>query len=246
MKFKNLLTGVLAAAMLATAAAGCAPTPEGGGNDAPYADLKVSVSGGEIRGTETADGSVAVFKGIPYAAAPLGDLRFKSPKPVTEWEGELDCTLWGSCALQNTPNTTGGIWTEEFQPDLNADHYRSGKVLSEDCLYLNVWSSYKVYENKPVLVYIHGGAYNTGGSSAAIFDGTNVAKEDVVYVSINYRLGYLGFMATEALAAENDGAGNYGILDQIAALKWVKTNISAFGGNPENVTVKGSLRARAR
>lgn len=239
MKFKNLLTGVLAAAMLATAATGCAPTPEGGGNDAPYADLKVSVSGGEIRGTETADGSVAVFKGIPYAAAPVGDLRFKSPKPVTEWEGELDCTLWGSCALQNTPNTTGGIWTEEFQPDLNAEHYRSGNVFLEDCLYLNVWSSYKVYENKPVLVYIHGGAYNTGGSSAAIFDGTNVAKEDVVYVSINYRLGYLGFMATEALAAEIDGAGNYGILDQIAALKWVKSNIAAFGGNPENVTVMG-------
>lgn len=244
MKLKHLLLGVLSVAVL-TATVGCTPSEQnpGPGKDdkktAPYADLKVTVEGGDIRGTETVEKDVAIFKGIPYAAAPVGDLRFRSPQPVTSWDGELDCTLWGSCALQNTPNITGGIWTEEFQPDLNPEHYRDGKVFDEDCLYLNVWTSTAVYENKPVLVYIHGGGYNTGGSSAEVFDGTNVAKSDVVYVSINYRLGYLGWMATKALQAENDGAGNYGLLDQIAALKWVKQNIKQFGGNPENITVMG-------
>lgn len=240
MKIKSLLLSFLLVGLVASAGCVVNTPPEGEvPGVAPYVDVKVTVAGGDIRGTETKEKDVAVFKGIPYAAAPVGDLRFKSPQPVTPWQNELDCSLWGSCALQNTPNTTGGIWTAEFQPDLNPEHYRNGEVFSEDCLYLNVWSSYKTFENKPVLVYIHGGAYNTGGSSAEIFDGANIARRDVVYVSINYRLGYLGFMATNNLKAENDGAGNYGILDQIAALKWVKNNIEVFGGNPENVTVMG-------
>ena len=240
MKIKNLLLSFLLAGLVVAVGSGCTPPHEDDGPAAaPYADMKVTVEGGKIRGTETENKDVAVFKGIPYAAAPIGDLRFKSPQPVVPWENELDCSLWGSCALQNTPNTAGGIWTAEFQPDLNPEHYRNGEIFSEDCLYLNVWSSYKTYENKPVLVYIHGGAYNTGGSSAEIFDGANIARHDVVYVSINYRLGYLGFIATKNLKAENDGAGNYGILDQIAALKWVKNNINVFGGDPENVTVMG-------
>lgn len=241
MKLFNILLGTLLVAA-STVAISCAPeNPDDKKptSDAPYADLKISLDDGDIRGTENADGDVAIFKGIPYAAAPVGDLRFRSPKPVTPWEGELDCTLWGSCALQREPQTSGGLWVQEFQPDLNAEHYRGGQVFSEDCLYLNVWTSTAVYKNKPVLVYIHGGGYNNGGSTSEVFDGTNVAKADVVYVSINYRLGYLGFMATDALKEENDGGGNFGILDQIEALKWVKENIAEFGGDPDNVTVMG-------
>ncbi len=182
MKIKNLLLSFLLVGLVVAVGSGCTPPHEDDGPAAaPYADMKVTVEGGKIRGTETENKDVAVFKGIPY-------LRFKSPQPVVPWENELDCSLW---------------------------------------------------ENKPVLVYIHGGAYNTGGSSAEIFDGANIARHDVVYVNINYRLGYLGFMATKNLKAENDGAGNYGILDQIAALKWVKNNVKVFGGDPENVTVMG-------
>ena len=118
MKIKNLLLSFLLAGLAAAVGCGGTPPAEGDGHDvAPYAGMKVTVSGGKIRGTETEEKDVAVFKGIPYAAAPVGDLRFKSPQPVVPWGNELDCSLWGSCALQNTPNTTGGIWTAEFQPD---------------------------------------------------------------------------------------------------------------------------------
>lgn len=198
----------------------------------------VSVSGGVVAGTESVDGEVAVYKGIPYAAPPVDGLRWRAPQPVEPWEGELDCTVWGANALQGDA-AVFSYWTEEFIQDTNPSHYRGGVVYSEDCLTLNIWSSYAVTENKPVIVFIHGGGYNTGGASCEVYDGEKVARSGAVFVSIQYRVGALGYMATPALINEGQGAGNFGLLDQIAALKWVNENISKFGGNPENVTVFG-------
>lgn len=202
--------------------------------------LSVTVEGGIVRGKASEDGKTAIFKGIPYAAPPTGELRWKAPRPVKAWEGELDCTLWGANALQGDA-TVFSYWTEEFVQDTDPTHYRDGIVYSEDCLTLNVWSSYAVTKDKPVLVFIHGGGYNSGGAPCEIYDGENLALEDVVFVSIQYRVGALGYLATEALISEeeNSGAGNYGLLDQIAALKWVQNNIGEFGGDPSNVTVFG-------
>ncbi|MBO5328275.1 MAG: carboxylesterase family protein [Clostridia bacterium] len=200
----------------------------------------VSVSGGQISGTTSEDGSVAIYKGVPYAAAPVGDLRWKAPQDVVAWEGVKDCSLWGANAVQGDA-TTFSYWTKEFIQDVNPAHYQNGVVYSEDCLILNIWSSSAVTENKPVLVFIHGGGYNTGGASCPVYDGVNIAKQNVVFVSIQYRVGVFGYLATEALKneKENSGTGNYGLLDQIKALSWVQENISTFGGDPSNVTVMG-------
>lgn len=231
---------VALAAMVLIAAvfAGCNVNEQ---EKAEYAqNLTVSVTGGRVTGVKNGDGTAAIYKGIPYAAAPVGSLRWKAPQPVEEWEGELDCSLWGANALQGDA-TVFSYWTEEFVQDTDPEHYRGGVVYSEDCLTLNVWSSYAVTENKPVLVYIHGGGYNSGGAPCEVYDGGNIALKDVVFVSIQYRVGALGYLATDALINEdkNGGAGNYGLLDQIAALKWVQENIKTFGGNPLNVTVMG-------
>lgn len=237
MRFKGLLALGILAALTPAVFAGCThKEPE-----AEYANsLTVSVTGGKIKGASDADGRVAIFKGIPYAAAPVGDLRWKAPQEVEEWDGDLDCTLWGANALQGNASVFS-YWTEEFVQDTNPSHYRGGVVYSEDCLTLNIWSSYKVTKNKPVLVYIHGGGYNSGGASCEVYDGASIAKRDVVFVSIQYRVGALGYMATKSLIEENENAssGNYGLLDQIAALGWVKENIRTFGGDPDNVTVMG-------
>lgn len=235
-----LLAGlVLIAAVFAGCGASCAERIEI--PPSAYAvTLSLNVTGGVVKGVKNADETVAIYKGIPFAAPPVGDLRWKAPQPVKEWEGELDCSLWGANALQGDASVFS-YWTEEFIQDTDPSHYRDGVVYSEDCLTLNVWSSYAVTENKPVLVYIHGGGYNSGGASCEIYDGTNIALKDVVFVSIQYRVGALGYMATNALIEEdeNGSAGNYGLLDQIAALKWVQENIKSFGGNPANVTVMG-------
>ncbi len=238
MRIRNLLLGVLIAA--SAVAAGCTVN-EQKKETAEYAEnLTVSVTGGKVTGVKTEDEKAAVYKGIPFAAPPVGELRWKAPQPVSEWEGELDCSLWGANALQGDASVFS-YWTEEFVQDVDPAHYRNGIIYSEDCLTLNVWSSYGVTQNKPVLVYIHGGGYNSGGAACEVYDGLNVALKDVVFVSIQYRVGALGYMATDALKAENENgsAGNYGLLDQIEALKWVQENIKTFGGNPENVTVMG-------
>ncbi|MBE7088442.1 MAG: carboxylesterase family protein [Clostridiales bacterium] len=200
----------------------------------------VTVSGGQISGLANSDGSVAIYKGVPYAAAPVGDLRWKAPQEVEEWEGVKDCSLWGANAIQGEA-TTFSYWTKEFVQDVNPANYQNGVVYSEDCLSLNIWSSTQVTKDKPVLVYIHGGGYNSGGAACPVYDGENIAKQGVVFVSIQYRVGVFGFLATEALQSEqeNSGAGNYGILDQIKALEWVQDNIKTFGGDPTNVTIMG-------
>ena len=191
-----------------------------------------TVEGGKIRGVETETEGVYSFKGIPYAASPVGENRWKAPQPVEPWDGVKDCSKFGPSAMQ-TQQKPAGTFTEEF---IIADT----ENYSEDCLTLNVWSDSKG-KNKPVLVYVHGGAWAAGGSSCPVYDGEYLASQGIVYVSINYRLGIFGwFASTELLEESDDGStGNYGFLDIIQALKWVQKNIAVFGGDKSNVTVMG-------
>jgi para-nitrobenzyl esterase len=199
----------------------------------------VTVDGGEIVGTSSKDKQITIYKSIPFAAAPIGDLRWKAPQPVEPWNGILACTEYSNYAYQQ-PAAPLGPYTAEFRPDLDT-------VPSEDCLYLNVWTKRVAAEKRPVIVYIHGGGNTSGSSGMFAYEGENVARKDVVFVSINYRLGIFGFMAHPELSAESEDrvSGNYGILDQIAALNWVKNNIEKFGGDPDNVTVAGQSAGSA-
>lgn len=198
----------------------------------------VEVSGGKISGLLNESKDVAIYKGVPYAASPVGALRFCAPQDVTPWDGVKDCSLWGANAMQGDASVFS-YWTKEFIQDTDPSHYQNGVVYSEDCLTLNIWSSTAVTKDKPVLVYIHGGGYNTGGASCPVYDGEYMAEQGVVFVSVQYRVGVLGYLATDALTKEADGAGNYGLLDQIKALEWVNENIENFGGDPDNVTIMG-------
>jgi para-nitrobenzyl esterase len=192
-------------------------------------DPVVTVAGGQVRGRSLAAG--AVFKGVPYAAPPVGDLRWREPMPVKPWSGVRDAGEYGApCA----------------QMDANWNH-TDAQQGAEDCLFVNIWTpEWPVKSRLPVMFWIHGGA-NMGGSSGspashrALFDGERLASRGVVLVTINYRLGLFGFFAHPELTAESahHASGNYGILDQVAALKWVHANIARFGGDPGNVTVFG-------
>jgi para-nitrobenzyl esterase len=186
----------------------------------------VKVDGGIISGTET-DG-VRSYKGIPYAAPPVGDLRWKAPQPVVAWQGVRDGSSFGAeCPQAPYPSTSMYFTPPQKQ--------------SEDCLCLNVWTASKPGELRPVMVWIHGGALTRGSGSLAAYDGTALAKKGVVLVTINYRLGPLGYLAHPELTAESPrhSSGNYGLLDQIAALQWVRKNIAGFGGDPGKVTIFG-------
>lgn len=193
----------------------------------------ITTDKGKIEGTYNADETIRIFKGIPYAAPPLGDLRWKAPRPAQSWEGVRRADDFSASPIQNKPEPFY-CWTEEF--------IAKPEPLSEDCLYLNVWTSAKSPKDKQaVFVWIYGGGLVSGSSNCAIYDGEEMAKQGVVFVSINYRVGVLGFMAHPELSAASDykASGNYGFLDQIAALQWVQNNISAFGGDPDNVTIAG-------
>lgn len=196
-----------------------------------YAQQKenvVQVEGGKISGTSSNDGSINIYRGIPFAAPPVGELRWKAPQPLQPWSGVLDCTKFSASPMQAKP-VPFSMWSEEF--------LIPSEPISEDCLYLNVWTGSKPKKSKrPVLVWIYGGGFSSGGSACPIYDGEALAKEGVVFVSINYRVGVFGFFAHPDL---NEPSGNFGLLDQIAALKWVKKNIAAFGGDPEQVTIAG-------
>lgn len=185
----------------------------------------VRAPAGAVRGVE-ADG-LRVFKGVPYAAAPVGALRWKPPAEAPSWTGVRDALDYGPACWQPKPRA-GSIYASPL------------KAFSEDCLSLNVWTPDRA-ERAPVLVWIHGGSLIGGSSSEGLYDGAALAKQGVVVVSINYRLGVLGYLAHPELSAEspNHVSGNYGLLDQIAALKWVRRNIAAFGGDSANVTIAG-------
>jgi para-nitrobenzyl esterase len=193
----------------------------------------VQTSNGKIQGIANTEKTVHIFKGIPFAAPPVANLRWKAPQAVQNWKDIKQCTTFSASPIQNKPQPFF-CWSEEF--------IAKPEPLNEDCLYLNVWSTMQSKAAKqPVFLWIYGGGLSSGSANCAIYDGEEMAKKGVVFVSINYRVGVLGFMAHPELSKEsgNNSSGNYGILDQIAALKWVQKNISAFGGDPNNVTIAG-------
>ncbi|WP_040761579.1 carboxylesterase/lipase family protein [Spirosoma panaciterrae] len=193
----------------------------------------VKVEGGQISGTLNKDGDVHIFRGIPFAAPPVGDLRWKAPQPVKPWSGVRQCNAFGASPMQGTPNPFGP-WSAEF--------LIPKEPISEDCLYLNVWSgANSSSEKRPVLVWIYGGGFNSGGAGCAIYDGEATAKKGIIFVSANYRVGPFGFFAHPELTKESPhhASGNYGLMDQVAALQWVRKNIAQFGGDPNNVTIAG-------
>jgi para-nitrobenzyl esterase len=185
----------------------------------------VRAPAGGVRGK--AKGDLNIFRGLPYAAAPSGKLRWMPPLAAPIWRGVRDATRFGPACYQPKPRVSS-IYAD---PPAN---------MSEDCLSLNIWTSAH-NRNAPVMVWIHGGSLTGGAGSETLYDGTALANRGLVVVSINYRLGVLGYLAHPGLSAESPDrvSGNYGLLDQIEALRWVKRNISVFGGNPGNVTIAG-------
>ena len=191
------------------------------------------IESGLISGTKDSKSDVVSFKGIPFAAPPVGDLRWKAPQSAKSWNGVKECKTFSASAMQSTPMPFS-MWTAEF--------IAPAEPLSEDCLYLNVWTAAKSSsEKRPVIVFIHGGAFTSGSGSVPVYDGTAMAQKGVVFVTINYRVGIFGFFSHPELSKESVSktSGNYGLLDQIEALKWVKKNIAAFGGDPNRVAIAG-------
>ena len=222
---RKLLVLVLAAGVMACAAAEQAEQAAATG--------AVAVEGGLVAGVPAGgDGSVRMFGSIPYAAPPLGERRWLPPQPVEAWDGVRDgSALPPACIQPSLPVPPGE------EPFFGAGSTR----MEEDCLYLNVWSAAAAGDAAPVLVWIHGGGLFVGDGSMVANDGTALASRGVVVVTINYRLGALGYL-THALLREESGhsaSGNYGLLDQVAALQWVQRNIEAFGGDPGRVTIFG-------
>lgn len=204
-----------AALLLPTGAAAAGPT--------------VTISSGAISGTSKP--GLQVFLGIPYARPPVGDRRWRVPEPAAKWQGVRAATSFAPSCMQANP-VPFGPYTASFI---------SSPRLSEDCLYLNVWAPAKAAGKRPVYFFVHGGAYQGGGADIAAYDGAALARKGAVVVTINYRLGLFGFLAHPELSKESPygTSGNYGLLDTIEALRWVRSNISRFGGDPAKVTIAG-------
>jgi para-nitrobenzyl esterase len=206
-----------------------APPPKGAGEAEAHA---VRVETGWLSPAPGAERGSSAFLGIPFAAPPIGALRWRPPEPASPWQGVRRAAAFSrNCPQQLRRSLLP--WTEEYMP-------RNGA--SEDCLALNVWTrATSADERLPVLVFIHGGGYTSGSGDVLLYDGESLAARGVVVVTANYRLGVFGFLAHPALTRESphQASGNYGLLDQIAALKWVQRNIAAFGGDPDRVTVAG-------
>lgn len=201
----------------------------------PAKNPVLTTESGLIRGVETATDGVIVYKGIPYAAPPVGDLRWREPQPPQPWTGVKSADTFGAAAVQSD-QPVGSFYQKEF--------FRMGDpVRSEDCLYLNIWTpaAGNPEAKLPVAMWIHGGAYIQGYGHEVEFDGEAFARRGVILVTVNYRLGILGFLAHPLLSAESPHgvSGNYGILDQRAALAWLRRNIGEFGGDPDRITVFG-------
>ena len=196
----------------------------------------VKVDGGKILGVETSIEGVYVFKGVPYAAPPIGNRRWKEPQPVIPWDGVRPADDFSAAAVQDPHIGNSNPYNSEF-------FFQGDPPFSEDCLYLNVWTPAPGERSRklPVAIWIHGGAYTGGWGFEPEMDGKVWGSKDVILVTINYRLGIFGFLAHPLLSEESEHgvSGNYGILDQIAAVKWVHDNITAFGGDPNNITIFG-------
>jgi para-nitrobenzyl esterase len=227
---------------LAVACSGAAPVPPGSPSP-PAAPpfTAVSVESGQLSGVAGEDPSITVFKGIPYAAPPVGDLRWRPPQPPPTWAGVRSASSFGKSCMQELRRSLLP-WTEEFM--LRND-------VSEDCLTLNLWVPATAPGNPsaplPVLVYLHGGAFNSGSGEVLLYDGEGLAQRGIIVVTLNYRLGVFGFFCHPELSGESPehSCGNYGLLDQISALEWVQRNIAAFGGDSGNITVAGQSAGAA-
>lgn len=178
---------------------------------------------------------VEAYLGVPYAAPPIGPLRWRVPAPATPWTGQRDATRFGAACYQGVASPWGP-YTQEFI---------AAPPISEDCLFLNLWKPVGARTGLPVLVFIHGGAFAGGAGHVPIYNGANLAKRGLVVITINYRVGVFGFLAHPGLTAEGPGSGNYGLLDQVAALRWVEANAVRFGGDPAQVTVAGESAGAA-
>lgn len=223
MKTRLSALPLLGAALLASA---CATVEEPVLQGAPGL-AQVDAPAGLVEGH--LDDGIRSFKGIPYAQPPVGPLRWKPPEPLPRWQGVKDTGEFGDSCVQLRANpAASSIYADDPGPT------------SEDCLTLNIWGDVDA-QDAPVMVWIHGGALVSGGTRFGMYDGESLARKGVIYVSINYRLGPLGYLAHPELSAESDRgiSGNYGLLDQIAALRWIKDNIAAFGGDPERITIAG-------
>src|SRR2546423_11747170 len=188
---------------------------------------RVKTANGIIEGSSEQSFGIRAFKGVPFAAPPVGELRWQPPPPVKNWKGVRNATQFGPRCMQ--------------RPIFGDMNFRSDGM-SEDCLYLNVWTPARSgKERLPVLVYFYGGGFAAGDGSEPRYDGESMARRGIVAVTVNYRLGVFGFLAHSELTKEspNHASGNYGLLDQNAALRWVHENIAAFGGNPKKVTIAG-------
>ena len=238
-----LLTGIL---LLTVGPVKRHPAVEGGNGG--VTDI-VTVADGKLTGVYTADRAVEVYAGIPYAAPPVGDLRWREPQDPEPWEGVLAADSFAPMSMQVQNSVIYSslaqiIGYHDYKVSLD-DNYRDAN--SEDALYLNIWKPAGAQEKLPVLVYIHGGSLQTGQPWYADYRGEGLARKGVIVVNMGYRLGVFGFLATEELQKEspNGSTGNYGLLDQIKALQWVQNNISAFGGDPDNVTLAGESAGSA-
>ena len=214
---------------------------------------QVIVAQGTVEGLAAEDQGITVFRGVPFAQPPVGSLRWRAPQPALPWDGVLQAFDFGPTAMQPTPGASDDFYDREWGTD-------PAVPMSEDCLYLNIWTpalrgygadSMVASEKLPVMVWIYGGAYQCGGTFEKEFDGTHLAANGVVVVSVAYRLNAFGFMTHPLLHEEaverGDGEpyANFGFLDQRAGIQWVKENIAKFGGDPENITVFGQSAGAA-
>lgn len=200
---------------------------------------ETKVENGRVKGVACGWPSITAYYGIPYAAPPVGKLRWHEPMPAANWEGVRDCAR-PSAKCPQLGVEPGGFFEREFYPVKEA--------MSEDCLYLNIWTPAQSTEEKlPVIFWVHGGAFMTGYGHSAHFDGEHFARQGVILVTINYRLNVFGWMVDKELSAESEHgvSGNYGLLDQIYALKWVRRNIANFGGDPDRITIAGQSAGAA-
>lgn len=194
----------------------------------------VNTENGTVRGIEAADPRITSFKGIPFAAPPIGENRWRAPQPAADWNGILDCSRFKNISMQDTPGLGTDIYCREWHVDPEIP-------MGEDCLYLNIWTPAKSADEKlPVLIWYFGGGLQWGYPSEMEFDGERMARRGIIVVSVNYRLGVFGFIAhPELTKSQPDAPTNFGSLDQQAGLMWVRRNISAFGGDPDNITISG-------
>jgi para-nitrobenzyl esterase len=234
----SLARTCLPLALACSAATATPPVPKAATAGGPPT---IEVESGVLTGVAGDDPSVVVFKGVPYAAPPVVELRLRPPAPARAWTGVRNASAFSNSCMQELRRSLLP-WTEE---------YMLRNLVNEDCLALNIWAPTAAFDNErarlPVYVFIHGGAFSSGSGEVLLYDGEGLAKKGIIVVTVNYRLGVFGFFCHPQLSAESaqHSCGNYGLLDQLSALGWVKRNIAAFGGDPEQVTLGGQSAGAA-